>query len=308
MKNQLVTIGIISFNNEDYIRECIESCLAQTYPNVEIIIADDGSTDLSPEIISEYVQKYPNKIKAVLIKTNAGIASNFNQAVKIAKGDWFKSIACDDVLMPECIDLYMNEINKKNIKSGILFGRVLAFETFNNLEKVSNIPLFFELNENQRLQSLLLMNTLSAPSAFFKTSTLFELGLADERYPFLEDYPLWIKAQLSGVGMYFVNAITVKYRQHESITSSKYYIGHLGYYQSFLKFSKEVVWPLRHGFIRLKSIEEFFHIKRIILSIKWFNNKKNLMYRVLETCTKPFKLYSISVRIYNFIGFKNEVQ
>lgn len=298
----LVTIGIISFNNDAYIRECIDSCLAQTYPNIEIVVADDASTDQSPNIIREYVHKYPNKVSAVIAQTNGGVAPNFNQAVKVAKGDWFKPIASDDVLMPDCIEQYMTAVNLHNIQSGILFGRMQSFGTTISSEDVSVIPTFFFMNDAQRLSSLALLNTLPAPTAFFKVDTLYGLGLANERYPFLEDYPLWINALIRGVHMDCVDAVTVKYRVHESLSMSVQRIGHLGYCQSVLTFSQEVLWPLRRGWDRLKNFEDYIQLRRVILSIRWFKNKKTRGYRVMEAFSKPLKLYSIRMRLLRLFG------
>lgn len=298
----LVTIGIISFNNDAYIRECIESCLAQTYPNIEIVVADDASTDQSPNIINEYVHRYPNKVRAVLAQTNAGVAPNFNQAVKAAKGDWFKTIASDDVLMPDCIEQYMTAVNQHNIQSGILFGRMQSFGAAIRSEEVSVVPAFFVMTDAQRLNSLALLNTLLAPTAFFRVSTLHELGLANERYPFLEDYPLWINALITGAYLHCVDAITVKYRVHESLSMSAQRIGHLGYYQSVLGFSREVLWPLRRGWDRLKNVEDYIQLWRVILSIRWFKNKKTRGYRAMEAFSKPLKLYSIRMRLLRLLG------
>jgi glycosyltransferase involved in cell wall biosynthesis len=300
----LVTIGIISFNNDAYIGQCIESCLAQTYSNVEIVVADDASTDRSPEIIREYVERYPSKIRAVLADTNAGVAPNFNQAVIAAKGVWFKPIACDDVLMPDCIEQYMTAVNQYCIQSGILFGRMKSFGVSIRVEEVSVVPAFFGLTNPQRLKSLALMNTLSAPTAFFSLSTLKALGLANDRYPFLDDYPLWINAVKTGVFFHCVDAVTVKYRVHESLSMSVQRIGHLGYYQSVLNFSREVLWPTRRGWDRLKNIEDFVQLNRIILSIRWFKNQKTRGYRAMEVLCKPLKLYSVRLRLLRMLGVK----
>jgi glycosyltransferase involved in cell wall biosynthesis len=293
----LVTIGIISFNNDAYIGECIESCLAQTYPNFEIVVADDASTDKSPDIIREYVERNPNKVRAVWAQTNAGVSPNVNLAIEAAKGVWFKTIACDDVLMPDCIEQYMSAINQHDIQSGILFACMQSFGVTPLSGQVTPIPEFFGLNKAQQLQSLALVNTLPAPTVFFKTSTLHELGKANERYPFLEDYPLWIKAVRLGICMYCINAVTVKYRVHESLSMSVQRIGHLGYYESVFNFTREVLWPLRSGWGRLKNVEDYIQLQRIIFSIQWFENKKTLGYRVIEFVCKPLKLYSVRLRI-----------
>lgn len=304
----LITIGIISYNNAAYIGECIESCLAQTYRNIEIVIADDASTDLSPHIIREYVERYPKKVRPVFSNINAGVAANFNQAVKTAKGIWFKTIACDDILIPNCIELYVREVLEHDIKAGILFGRMGSFGDRLNSEEVSVVPAFFGLTAAQRLESLALMNTLLAPTAFFRLDTLKALGMASERYPFLEDYPLWINAVKAGVFLHCVDAVTVKYRVHESLSMSVQRIGHLGYYQSVLNFSREVLWPIRRGWGRLKNFEDWIQLNRIILSIRWFNNRKTRGYRAIELICKPLKLYSIQLKLLRLLNAEEKAR
>ena len=127
----LISIGIISFNNENYIKACIESCLSQTYKNIEIIIADDASTDNSMRIIKEYALLYPSKITFISSQENYGIATNFNNAVKASKGEWFKPIACDDVLFEDCVENYMKEVIKNK---GDIINDVSGF----NYDKKSN--------------------------------------------------------------------------------------------------------------------------------------------------------------------------
>ena len=80
-----VSIIIPVFNVEKYLEECIESAINQTYPDIEIIAVNDGSTDRSLQIL----EKFSNKIK-VISKSNKGKASAFNEGLKFASGEWIK--------------------------------------------------------------------------------------------------------------------------------------------------------------------------------------------------------------------------
>lgn len=60
-KYPLVSIAIITYNQKEYLRECIESCLSQDYPNIEIVIADDCSTDGTQAMLRDYERAYQNK-------------------------------------------------------------------------------------------------------------------------------------------------------------------------------------------------------------------------------------------------------
>jgi len=92
----LVSILINSYNHQNFIREAVDSAIAQTYPNIEIIVVDDGSTDQTYEII----KSYGDQIKSIT-KENAGQASAFNVGFLASKGDIICFLDSDDVFVKE---------------------------------------------------------------------------------------------------------------------------------------------------------------------------------------------------------------
>lgn len=301
--NPLISIGIISFNNESYISTCIESCLSQTYENIEIIIADDASSDNSVQIIKEYALLYPSKITFISSQKNCGIATNFNKAVRASKGEWFKPIACDDVLFDDCIENYMKEIFKLNLTSGILFSK-MQYLGLNSEKNISTeMPEIFTLQSHQKIKSILIDNTLPSPTAFFNMKTLYELGLSDEDYTFLDDYPLWLKAILNNINLEFVDIISVKYRQHDSISKPRNKIGNSKFYESLLNFSQNEIWHRRTGFAKLKNVDDYISIKSRLALIKIFSNKKTFLYRILSVFISVLKPYSIMKKFFIIFEF-----
>lgn len=299
----LISIGIISFNNENYIRACIESCLSQTYKNIEIIIADDASTDNSVQIIKEYTHLHPSKITLISSQENYGVTTNFNNAVKASKGTWFKPIACDDVLFDDCVENYMKEIFKQNLTSGILFSKMQYLGLSSKENITTQMPEIFKLEPNKKIKSILIDNTLPAPTAFFNMNTLCELGLSNERYPFLEDYPMWLKAVLNNVNLKFVDIISVKYRHHDSMSSPKNKIGNSKFYKSLLNFSRNEIWHRRTGLSKLKNIDDFISINGTLALIKIFSNKKTFLCRVLSFFLRILKPYSMIKKILKILHF-----
>ncbi|GEM_PF-631362 len=97
----LVSIIIDNYNYGRLIQDAIESALNQTYPNIEVIVVDDGSTDNSREIISRYAST--GFVKAVL-KENGGQASAMNAGFEISRGDLVMFLDSDDVLKPQAIE------------------------------------------------------------------------------------------------------------------------------------------------------------------------------------------------------------
>lgn len=98
--NPKVSIMIISYNQEKYIREAIQGAIEQDYPNIEIIVSDDGSKDKTPEIILDYANRFPEKIKPILNKKNSGITANCNVALRACSGEFIVFFGGDDIMLP----------------------------------------------------------------------------------------------------------------------------------------------------------------------------------------------------------------
>lgn len=94
MKSLKISIIIPVYNSQAYLKKCLDSIVNQTYPNLEIIIINDGSTDNSGEIIDDYA-KSDKRIKA-FHKSNGGIGSAYNLALKHVTGDYLTFVDSDD--------------------------------------------------------------------------------------------------------------------------------------------------------------------------------------------------------------------
>lgn len=97
-----VSIGVPVFNGERFLGRTLDSILAQTYSDLEIVIADNASTDHTPDICSDYARRH-GRVTYVRSETNVGAAPNFNRAFEATRGEYFKWCACDDLIAPEFI-------------------------------------------------------------------------------------------------------------------------------------------------------------------------------------------------------------
>jgi glycosyltransferase involved in cell wall biosynthesis len=118
----LVTILINNYNYGSFLNEAIESALAQTYDNIEVVVVDDGSTDSSREVIA----KYGNRIIPVM-KDNGGQASAFNAGFAASKGDILCLLDADDLFLAEKVSCIV-QIFDDNPKAGWCFDRVQEFD------------------------------------------------------------------------------------------------------------------------------------------------------------------------------------
>ena len=107
----LVSIIIGNYNYEAYVADAIESALGQTYPNVEVIVVDDGSTDDSRAVISNYGDRITS-----IFKENGGHGSALNQAFTASRGQVVMFLDSDDVLLPRAVERVMAEWREGDVK------------------------------------------------------------------------------------------------------------------------------------------------------------------------------------------------
>ena len=105
-----ISIIVPVYNVEDYIEKCIDSIVNQTYKNIEVILVDDGSTDLSGKICDHYA-KNDSRIK-VIHKNNEGLSSSRNSGLNNATGDFIAFVDGDDYISPTMYEMLFELINK----------------------------------------------------------------------------------------------------------------------------------------------------------------------------------------------------
>ena len=98
MENPLISIIIPIYNSEKYLKKGLDSCIEQTYDNIEIICVDDASTDGSKEFVENYVKKYPEKVLQICLKKNVGQGGARNAGIEAAKGKYICFLDSDDYL------------------------------------------------------------------------------------------------------------------------------------------------------------------------------------------------------------------
>lgn len=101
----MVSVIIPVYNTEKYLRQCLDSVLAQTYSDWEAILVDDGSTDTSGTICDEYADA-DTRVK-VLHTANAGVSAARNTALDSACGEWLTFVDADDMLAPDALELWI---------------------------------------------------------------------------------------------------------------------------------------------------------------------------------------------------------
>lgn len=116
--SKTVSIIIPLYNCEKYISDCIESCINQTYNNIEIIIVDDHSTDNGVKICKRYIER-DSRIKIVYLPNNRGRSEARNIGLKASTGEYFMWLDSDDILHPYSVELLFSTIEKNKCEMSI---------------------------------------------------------------------------------------------------------------------------------------------------------------------------------------------
>ena len=306
MKN-LVTIIISTYNSSDFIIETLDSVLCQTYKNIELIITDDSSEDKTVELCNEWLIKHNDRFaESALIHhdLNTGVPANANRGLRAANGEWIKFLGADDTLKPDCIESNMSWI-ENNPEVKVLFS---AIEVYNDTFDINNLlyrtpgnDVYFEtsiLNPKRDAQSqykmLLLCDRIHfSPSLFIYRETLLGSGGFDERFRYLEDYPLWLNLTRNGHKLHFMDKVTVNYRRHSTAINNtgKDFLINPNYFRQE-EFRKIYTYPFLPLDIRLQ--QRFDWIVTQIFRFYRINKKKRTTRFLLNLLTiylNPFKYY-----------------
>lgn len=299
--NNIVSIVVVTYNSSKTILDTLNSIRHQTYQlsNIELVITDDASTDKTILIVNEWLELNGREFYKVILLDNTkneGVASNINKAWRLCTGSWVKSIAGDDLLFPNCIEVNVNFV-KNNLNTKILFSNVKLFtcDIANQLKDLSHDSVFFKLSSSQQHHALLYENKLIAPSAFISRQLLIDVGYADEKYCMIEDYPLWLKISQSGERFFLLNKFTVYYRYDESLSNQISKIGNVKYLESMYNFKKDMIWPHWPKRYFLRYIDEIFNYHEKFLLIKLFSNKSTKAYKIIHRMLfliRPYQLYT----------------
>ena len=117
----LVSVLIPTFNGARYLRETLDCVMTQTWPVLEIIVSDDGSTDDTLAIVSEAQQQ--SKVPLRLVKNpRPGMVDNWNHCIGLAQGEFLKFVFQDDLITPDCVERLLQAL-LAHPSAGLAYGR-----------------------------------------------------------------------------------------------------------------------------------------------------------------------------------------
>lgn len=218
-----VSIIIPAYNASNYLAEAIDSALAQTYPNVEIIVVNDGSKD--DGATERIALSYGDKIR-YFAKENGGSSSALNMGIANMTGEWFSWLSHDDLYMPEKLEKQVTYMRALGIDETALSKHIFfsASELINAsgktirstskkqaeamAEKIRTIP------HNGYLIAEPTVHVFHGCSCLVHRDAFADIGCFDEKLRLLNDVDLWYRLYAAGYTVHYLPEALVKGRVH----------------------------------------------------------------------------------------------
>ena len=193
----LVTVITATFNAAEHLVPCIESVLAQNYPNIEHLIFDGGSTDGTLDIL----RRYDDRIALWRSQPDKGVYDAWNNALDEARGEWVAYIGADDEYLPGAIAAYI-ELARQNPNADYISSRALWLHP-SGYERIIGLPWSWPAFSNHM--------TTTHVGSFHRRSLYNSLGKYDITFPTAADYELLLRAR-NRLRTAFMPTVTVKMR------------------------------------------------------------------------------------------------
>lgn len=182
-----VSIIVATYNRQKYISLAIESILAQSFSDWEMIVADDSSQDSTRETIDHYLKD--TRIKYYFNEQNLGISKNRNKALKMCQGKYIAVLDSDDLWFDKGKLAKQVDFLENNPDYGLIGTGIRVIDGHGNIIKEYHNP---ETDKKIR-ESILLRNPFVHSSAIFRKDLVDKLGGYEESFKIGEDYAMWLR-------------------------------------------------------------------------------------------------------------------
>lgn len=213
--NPLVSIIIPVYNGSNYVAEAIESALAQTYKNIEILVVNDGSKDEGAT--EKIVLQYGDRIR-YFYKENGGVSSALNLGIEKMQGEYFSWLSHDDKYTPEKIEKQIDALKSVENKETVVLcpaafidkdSKLISGKTekrrFKDMELSKNVDVF---------EKLFNAGSFNGCALLIHKNILDSTGKFDENLRYIQDLLMWAKIFLKENDMIFVDDALVLSRIH----------------------------------------------------------------------------------------------
>lgn len=215
MNFPIISIIMLVYNTDKYLQDSINSILAQSYSNFELIIANDGSTDNSKEIILSYTD---TRIKYIENESNQGIVKTRNECIKRAGGKYIAVLDSDDLSQKNRLELQVNFL-ETHLEYGMCGTFYKVIDASGHIKHSIKLP-----ETNNDIHTFLFFGNCICHSSVMMRTHLAKLFCYSSDIPLGEDFDLWYKiSQISKIAN--IPAFVTFYRIHgKNISIEKYHL------------------------------------------------------------------------------------
>lgn len=216
MTTPLVSLCIPNYNNERYLDVCIKSALSQTWPNIEVVLVDDSSTDGSFSLAC----KYQDRIRLFRNEKNLGQPANTNRCVELARGEFVAILHGDDYLLPTFVER-LAPLLQRYERAALAVGE--RYET-DETGVPWNVTPFYRtdcLIPGEKQAKVFMFMSFPPCQVLVRRAVYRSVGGADLRHVVNLDGLLWFKCALAGDVVYVREPVGV-YRKHGESTTARY--------------------------------------------------------------------------------------
>ena len=201
-----VSVVVPTYNRANYLAQTLDSILAQTFQDFEIIIADDGSTDNTAEV----VRAYDNARIHYHLLEHGGLPAALNQGLRAARGKYIGRIDSDDVWLPTLL-AELVPVLENDARLGIVYARAQGMDA--NSEPLTQLLGLPERFPGETLKSLVYGDFITPIALVISSQAIAQAGGYDESLHGNEDWDLWLRIARN-YGVAYVPRVLARYRYH----------------------------------------------------------------------------------------------
>jgi len=201
-----VSVVIPTYNYARYVPEAIDSVLAQSFEELEIIVVDDGSTDKTAEVL----RAFGGQLR-VIRQERRGLSAARNTGIRAARGQYLAFLDSDDLWLPEKVSLQVARLDAEP-EVGLVYAETLLFDD-STPATLTPHSYWASHPSGKILPWLVRQNVIPSPTPMVRRELFERVGLFDETLSACEDWDMWIRiGRVCEIA--YVNRVLAKYRQH----------------------------------------------------------------------------------------------
>lgn len=209
--NELISVVIPAFNRADTIQKCIESVLAQTYRNIEVIVVDDGSSDNTPDLVD--LIEDSRVCKCIRLQSNNGACYARNKGAEAAKGAYIAFQDSDDIWKPDKLEKQLSYLKQKH--ADMVFCGMKRVNQFKN--KSWYFPIY-TIDESKNMKRQILAENCVSTQCILIRKEAFQKVLFDPTIRKFQDWDFSIRAAEKIKMVYFPEELVLAPVQENSLS------------------------------------------------------------------------------------------